>query len=170
MTRQNRRLESTRTPRRGLSLSIRQAQTSHQDEIAKMCALLWPETSREEHRQEIGRLLTSGMSGILPAIILTSYYEDGTLNGFLQVGLRSHADGCDPSQPVGFIEGWFVYEHFRGQGIGKALTRAAENWARGHGCKEMASDTWIDHESSKNAHEALGFQIVDRCINFRKEL
>jgi aminoglycoside 6'-N-acetyltransferase I len=141
MTRQNRRRESTRTPRRGLSLSIRQAQISHQDEIAKMCAQLWPETSIEEHRQEIGRLLTSGMYGILPAIILISYYEDGTLNGFLQVGLRSHADGCDPSQPVGFIEGWFVYEHFRGQGIGKALMRAAENWARDHRCKEMASDT-----------------------------
>jgi aminoglycoside 6'-N-acetyltransferase I len=170
MTTQNRRLESTRASRTELGFSIRQAQISHQDEIAKMCAVLWPETSIEEHRQEISRLLTSGMYGILPATILTSYYEDGTLNGFLQVGLRSHADGCDPSQPVGFIEGWFVYEHFRGQGIGKALMRAAENWARDHGCKEMASDTWIDHESSKKAHEALGFEIVDRCINFRKEL
>jgi aminoglycoside 6'-N-acetyltransferase I len=169
MTSQN-RLESTRTPRTESNLSIRQALISHRYEIAKMCALLWPETSIEEHRQEIGRLLTSGMYGILPATILTSYREDGTLNGFLQVGLRSHADGCDPSQPVGFIEGWFVYEHFRGQGIGKALMRAAENWARDHGCKEMASDTWIDHASSMKAHEALGFEIVDRCINFRKEL
>jgi aminoglycoside 6'-N-acetyltransferase I len=170
MTRQNRRFESTRTSRTDSSLIIRQAQISHQDEIAKMCALLWPEASIEEHRQEIGRVLTSGMYGTLPAMILISYREEGTPNGFLQVGLRSHADGCDPAQPVGFVEGWFVYEQFRGQGIGKALMRAAESWARNHGCKEMASDTWIDHASSKNAHEALGFEIVDRCINFRKEL
>jgi aminoglycoside 6'-N-acetyltransferase I len=170
MTTQNRRLESTRTSRTEFSLSIRQAQISDQDEIARMCALLWPETSIEEHREEIGRLLTYGMYGILPATILTCYREDGTLNGFLQVGLRSHADGCDPSQPVGFIEGWFVYEHFRGQGIGTALMRAAENWARDHGCKEMASVTWIDHTRSQKAHEALGFEIVDRCVNFRKQL
>src|ERR1700729_743042 len=114
MTTQNRRLESARTPRAEFSLSICQAQISHQDEIARMCALLWPETSFEVHRQEIDRLLTSGMYGILPATILTSYREDGALNGFLQVGLRSHADACDPSQPVGFIEGWFVYAHLRG--------------------------------------------------------
>jgi aminoglycoside 6'-N-acetyltransferase I len=109
----------------------------------KICALLWPETSIEEHREEIGRLLTSGRYG-------TARNDSDFLSGgrdtqrFLQVGLRLHANGCDPSQPVGFIEGWFVYEHFRGQGI--------------------------DHASSKNTHEALGFEIVDRWINFRKEL
>jgi aminoglycoside 6'-N-acetyltransferase I len=170
MTTQNLRLESTRTSHTELDLGICQAQISHQNEIAKMCALLWTETSIEEHRQEIGRLLTFGMYGTLPGMILISYREEGTPNGFLQVGLRSHADGCDPPQPIGFVEGWFVYEQFRGQGIGKALMRAAESWARNHGCKEMASDTWIDHAGSKNAHEALGFEIVDRCINFRKEL
>ena len=135
-----------------------------------MCALLWPETSIEEHHQEIGRLLISGKYGTLPATILISCRAEGILNGFLQVGLRSHADGCDPSQPVGFVEGWYVYERYRGQGIGKALMRAAENWARHHGCKEMASDTWIDHASSQRAHEALGFELVDRCVNYRKEL
>ena len=49
-----------------------------------MCALLWPEASIEEHRQEIGRLLTSGMYGTLPAMILISYREEGTLNGFFR--------------------------------------------------------------------------------------
>ena len=32
----------------------------------------------------------------------------------------------------------------------------------------MASDTWSDNGPSARAHEALGFEIVDRCINFRK--
>jgi hypothetical protein len=61
MTTGNRRLESTRIPRAKSSFSIRQAQISHQDEIAKICVLLWPETSIEEHGQETGRLLVSGM-------------------------------------------------------------------------------------------------------------
>jgi aminoglycoside 6'-N-acetyltransferase I len=47
---------------------------------------------------------------------------------------------------------------------------AAEDWARSQGCYEVASDTWIDHESSQRAHEALGFEVVDRCVPFRKGL
>jgi len=35
---------------------------------------------------------------------------------------------------------------------------------------EMASDTWIDHEESQLAHAALGFDVVDRCVHFRKQL
>jgi aminoglycoside 6'-N-acetyltransferase I len=48
--------------------------------------------------------------------------------------------------------------------------RAAEQWARSHGCLEMASDIWIDEEISQKAHQALGFEIVDRCVHFRKQL
>jgi aminoglycoside 6'-N-acetyltransferase I len=48
--------------------------------------------------------------------------------------------------------------------------QAGEEWARSHGCHEVASDTWIDHESSQRAHEALGFEVVDRCVNYRKAL
>jgi aminoglycoside 6'-N-acetyltransferase I len=47
---------------------------------------------------------------------------------------------------------------------------AAEEWSRQHGCIEMASDTWIDHKLSEEAHKALSFEIVDRCIHFRKPL
>jgi len=151
-------------------IPVRQAQISDQDEIARMCALLWPDTSFEEHHHEIGLLLNSGMNGTLPAVILVSCNDDGALTGFLQTGLRSHADGCDTSHPVGFVEGWFVYEPVRNRGIGKALMHAAEDWARRQGCVEMASDTWIDHTPSLKAHEALGFEVVDRCVNFRKKL
>jgi aminoglycoside 6'-N-acetyltransferase I len=34
----------------------------------------------------------------------------------------------------------------------------------------MASDTWIDREESQRAHEALGFEVVDRCVNYFKRL
>jgi aminoglycoside 6'-N-acetyltransferase I len=86
------------------------------------------------------------------------------------VALRSHADGCDIEQPVGFIEGWFVHEASRNRGVGRALMHSAEEWARSQGCLEMASDTWIDHEDSQRAHQALGFEVVDRCVHFRKAL
>jgi aminoglycoside 6'-N-acetyltransferase I len=110
------------------------------------------------------------MSGTLPATIFVAEDGTGRLAGFLQVGLRSHADGCDPAHPVGFVEGWFVFEAFRRRGIGRALMHVAEDWANSQGCKEMASDTWIDETISQNSHEALGFEVVDRCIHFRKQL
>jgi aminoglycoside 6'-N-acetyltransferase I len=96
--------KSTRNLRTESDFNVRLA-NGYQNEIAKMCGLLWPEASIEEHREEIGCLLASGMYGSLPGAILISYGELRALNGFLQVGIRSHANGCDPSQPVGFVEG-----------------------------------------------------------------
>jgi len=55
-------------------------------------------------------------------------------------------------------------------GIGRALIVTAEDWARSQGCAEAASDTWIDNEPSHRAHEALGFEVVDRCVHYRKAL
>jgi aminoglycoside 6'-N-acetyltransferase I len=34
----------------------------------------------------------------------------------------------------------------------------------------MASDTWIDNEGSQRAHEALGYEVVDHCVHYRKRL
>ncbi len=95
---------------------------------------------------------------------------DGTLQRFAEVDLRSHADACDPARPVGYLEGWYVAEEVRHIGIGRRLPSAAEDWVRGHGCVEMASDTWIDHDLSQTCHEALGFEVVDRCVHYRKAL
>jgi aminoglycoside 6'-N-acetyltransferase I len=153
-----------------LSIKVRQANRSDENELAKMRALLWPEASAEEHRKDIESALRFRMYGTLPMTILVSQNESGALTGFIEVGLRSHADGCDPARPVGFIEGWFVREASRKQGIGGALMRSAEAWARNQGCLEIASDTWVDDETSLRSHQALGFEVVDRCIHFRKPL
>jgi aminoglycoside 6'-N-acetyltransferase I len=152
--------------------TVRQAQVSDQHELAKMRKLLWPESSVEEHRKELESVLRSRRNGTLPMMILVSQdQEKGEApTGFIEVGLRSHADGCNPAQPVGFIEGWFVHEAFRKQGTGRALMRAAEDWAREQGCTEIASDTWIDDKRSLASHQALGFEVVDRCVHFRKML
>ena len=67
-------------------------------------------------------------------------------------------------------EGWYVVGEARHSGIGRRLLSAAEDWARSNGCVEMASDTWIDNELSQTCHEALGFEVVDRCVHYRKAL
>ena len=135
-----------------------------------MRILLWPESSSEEHREELDIVLSRRAATRLPEVILVSQDDDGALTGFLEVGLRSHADGCDPSLPVGYVEGWFVRAGSRKRGIGAELMQAAENWAREQGCREIASDALIENVVSLNAHEALGFQEVDRCVHYRKAL
>lgn len=153
-----------------MAVCVRPAEISDLDRLAHLRAQLWPDGPVAEHRKELTDLLASGRNGTLPMAILVAADDDGTPVGFLEVGLRSHADGCDPAQPVGFVEGWFVDETLRHRGIGRALMQAAEEWSRALGCREMASDTWVDHEQSIRAHQALGFEIVDRCVNFQKPL
>ncbi len=135
-----------------------------------MRASLWPDASSDEHLAELEAGLTEPGQPGFPDAILVAEDTVGNLAGFLEVGLRSHADGCDPARPLGFVEGWFVEEKVRGKGIGRALMRAAEEWARAQGCREMASDALIENPGSEHAHAALGFEVVDRCVHFRKAL
>jgi aminoglycoside 6'-N-acetyltransferase I len=58
----------------------------------------------------------------------------------------------------------------RGTGVGRALMVAAEEWARAQGFTELASDALLDNSVSHAAHEALGFEVVEKIVVFRKSL
>lgn len=149
---------------------VRRAEQGDIPHVAEMCNCLWPDASVEEHTRDLKSLLGPKAPGMLPTVILLAHQTRGWPVGFIEIGLRSHADGCDPSQPVGYIEGWYVVPAFRRQKLGARLISAAEDWARSQGCVEMASDTWLDNLESQHAHQALGFEIVDRCVHYRKQL
>ena len=151
-------------------ISIRTAQQGDEDQLAELRALLWPDETFEQHRREVQKLIQSGMSGTSAAAVLVAIDSSEGLAGFLEVGLRSHADGCDVAQTVGYVEGWFVREEFRCRGIGKQLMKAAEDWSRARNCREIASDALVDNMESREAHGALGFEVVDLCVHFRKGL
>ena len=137
--------------------------------VARLFSTLWPDGPLAEHRQEAASILAGTAPSTMPLVVFVAE-AGGKVVGFIEVGLRSHADGCDARHPVGFIEGWYVEPDLRRKGVGRALMQAAEDWARSQDCQEVASDTWIDHQSSQHAHAALGFEVVDRCVHFRKAL
>jgi aminoglycoside 6'-N-acetyltransferase I len=149
---------------------VRLAQLADLHALAPLLAALWPESPVEEHARELELILAGKAPGTLPLVLFVAEDRDGSLVGFLECGLRSHAESCNPSRPVGYVEGWYVAEGHRRRGIGKNLLAAAEDWARGQGCVEMASDAVIDNLLSQNVHQCLGFEVVERSVLFRKAL
>ena len=153
-----------------MEVHVRQAKPTDGDQLARLRKALWPETSANEHAVELEPILAGETPGSMPLVNFVAETPDGSRLGFAEVDLRSHADGCSPARPVGYLEGWYVAEAARHSGIGRLLLSAAEDWARSYGCVEMASDTWIENELSQTCHKALGFEIVDRCVHYRKTL
>lgn len=148
---------------------IRPGEPRDEESLARLRSALWPDEEPDEGRAAARALLSGLPPGLLPAAVFVAEAGDEVV-GFVEVGLRSFADGCAADRAVGFVEGWYVAPGHRGKGMGRALVDAAQVWCREQGCREIGSDTWIDHDASQRAHEALGFEVVDRCVNFRKAL
>jgi aminoglycoside 6'-N-acetyltransferase I len=103
------------------------------------------------------------------AVVVAARPGGGGLAGFAEVGARAYADGCATS-PVAYLEAWYVDPDVRRSGVGAALVRAAEAWARGRGYAELASDALLENVGSQRAHAALGFAEVERSVKYRKPL
>jgi aminoglycoside 6'-N-acetyltransferase I len=145
---------------------VRHATAADADAWWMLRKALWPDEDALELRAEADAFFRG--SDLLRAVFIC---EDGQGRplGMLELSLRPYADGCR-SSPVPYVEGWYVAPDARGGGVGGALMRAAERWAAGQGFTELASDALVDNEQSERAHKALGFDEVERRIQFRKAL
>jgi len=150
-------------------MMIRPGEPRDEDSLIRLRSALWPEERPEDGRVAARALLAGQPTGLLPSVVFVAE-SDGKVVGFAEVSLRSFVDGCAPDRPVGYLEGWYVTPECRSGGIGRALVAAAEKWCREQGCREMGSDTWLDNAASQDAHAALGFTVVDRCVHYRKSL
>lgn len=146
------------------SISIRRVTKADRHEWLRMRVLLWTGVDPDNLAGELDAMLQDP-----DAPIFVAERPGAGLCGLLEAGMRRYADGCD-SSPVGYIEGWYVDEDVRGQGIGAALMAEAEDWARDRGLKEMASDAEISNAASLEAHLALGYRETERLVHFAKTL
>lgn len=101
--------------------------------------------------------------------VLVAERDDGGLAGFIEIGSRNYAEGCETT-PVAFLEGWYVDPDARRMGLGRRLVEAAEQWAVENGYSEIGSDTELENDVSLAAHLAMGYEEVERQICFRKDL
>ena len=145
-------------------MQIRPIQTGDWKTWRRMTEALLPGEPPEEYDADMRRLQRSD-----DAAVFIAERPDGSICGFVEVGVRAYADGCRTS-PVGYIEAWYVDPDIRRKGYGRALLRAAETWARRRGYSEMASDARVDNTLSHKAHLRSGYSEVDRVVQFRKSL
>jgi aminoglycoside 6'-N-acetyltransferase I len=127
---------------------------------------LWPHHSIEEHQADVA-VMPGEHNRDLAAVFVAPRVEGG-LCGFLEMSVRSYAEGCDGPTP--YVEAWYTDDDVRGTGVGAALVAAAEAWAAARGFREMASDALLDNVGSHRAHVALGFEEVERSVHFRKHI
>lgn len=127
---------------------------------------LWPHCPDEEHRAEMAGFCAE------PARFAQFLARDaaGNAAGFVEASVRrDHVNGTQ-SPPVGFLEGLYVAPASRGRGVARALVQAAEAWALGAGCREMALDAAIDGEAAHATYRALGYAETERAVFFAKPL
>ncbi|HEY2475060.1 MAG TPA: GNAT family N-acetyltransferase [Candidatus Cybelea sp.] len=149
-----------------MSARVRPVGATDSEAWAAMRARLWPGANADELAEEVAAFL-AGAS--LPTPIAAFIAVDPAPIGFLELGLRPYADGCD-SMPVPFVEGWYVEPDARHRGAGRRLLEAAEKWSRSRGYAELGSDTQLWNDASLAAHIACGFSETERVIYLRKEL
>ena len=150
-----------------MSIVIRPAVAADTARWVDLRAALWPEQARAELAASAERFFVAQVR-LLEAVLLAVDEQQEPV-GFAELSRREYAEGCDTS-PVAFLEGWYVVPGRRGQGVGRALVAAAEAWGRSRGCTEFASDATYDNTASAAAHQALGFEEVERLRCFRKPL
>lgn len=132
--------------------------------LTRLALELWHDHSADRMYYDLGGIMTSGES-----VFFLAYEEDKPV-GFAQCQLRhDYVEGTETS-PVGYLEGIYVQEAYRKNGYASQLMKACENWARGEGCMEFASDCEIDNQESLTFHLKLGFEEANRIICFTKKL
>ena len=143
---------------------IQKAETADLAALAELACRLWPEHSVEEMIPELAEIMAKP-----DAAFFLAYRED-TAVGFAQCQLRyDYVEGTE-SSPVGYLEGIYVAELYRKQGLAKALLAACESWAKSKGCAEFASDCELTNTQSLKFHLNVGFEEANRIICFTKKL
>lgn len=131
--------------------------------LARMILQLWPECHYEEEYEHWRQALSSERE---TAFLARDEKEEYI--GFITLSLRyEYVEGTETS-PVGYVEGIWVAEACRRQGVGRKLVEAGEEWGRQKGCREMASDAELANTPSQAFHEHLNFEEVNRIVCYRK--
>ncbi len=149
-----------------MDVEIRPVTAADAETWASLRHKLWPRHTVEELSTQVREFFDRG-TPLVAAVFLAGHH--GEPIGFIELSVRPYVPGA-ASLPAPFIEGWYVEPRWRRQGVGRMLAKAAEEWARRKGHRQLGSDTLVDNAASIAAHEALGFRTVEAIRCFIKDL
>ena len=143
---------------------IRKAAIEDAKTVAGLAAKMWKTHTIEELTEEINDYISMGNG-----VIFLAMWNNCAI-GFAQCGLRhDYVEGTDTS-PVGYLEGIFVEDYYRKNGLAKDMMDACQKWAKEQGCTEFASDCELVNIDSLKFHLKMGFEEANRIICFTKQL
>lgn len=133
------------------------------DDVAALVELnrqLGYPTSEEELRERLEPILKSPEDAVFVAL------DGSDPIGWIHVAIER---GLETSHVAG-LRGLVVDEAHRSGGVGQALLRAAEAWAREHGCEVVTVRSRVARERAHRFYEREGYMRVKTSHVFSKPL
>jgi len=145
-------------------MRIEQISTYNISALAQLMLELWPDSSFDEQLESCIIILNNDND----SCYLIKDRE--TYIAFIHLTVRlEYVEGAN-SLPVAYIEGLYVKENWRHLGIGKKMIDLGIEWGRQKGCKQLASDTELNNDTSIAFHKRMGFLEANRIVCFIRDL
>lgn len=142
---------------------FRRATAADWPQWAALRRQLWPDCGVDP--AELRELLDGPDS-----VVFLAVDPGGEVLGLAEASLRHDYVNGTAGSPVGFLEGWYVQPAARRRGVGGGLVADVARWARGRGCRQLASDTAQDDAAAQSAHAACGFSETERVVYYCMDL
>jgi GNAT superfamily N-acetyltransferase len=147
--------------RKGHALKIRRAKIADAPRLAELSGQLgYPATA-----EQICRRLRQIQPASQNAVFVAEAREAGII-GWLHVSKEPLLE----SEMRAEVNGLVVADAHRSLGAGAQLLAAAEDWARGHGCKDMSVRSNVIRERAHKFYERNGYEHYKTQKSFRKPL
>lgn len=149
-------------------LAVLYAQLDRVHSDAEPVLIPTPEELPRKH-EDIEATINEPMAPMLVALQHPDDGEDGdpVLVGFAKVRVRQLGRYWKvPQMPE--VDELAVIEGSRGQGVGRMLMAAAEEWARGQGFPELWVAAWAFNEAAAGLYRRQGFEPLN--TRYRKRL
>lgn len=136
----------------------------------KVHASLYPQLYQEKTPEMIG---VKGLAKIISdpeqTIFVARQKSDEQVMGFILLCIQNdEEDDVSKSLRKVSVEEVGVFDDHQGQGIGTALVREAEEWAKQQGASEITGWTYADNKSSRRLFQKNDYQ--EFTVRFSKRI
>jgi GNAT superfamily N-acetyltransferase len=143
------------------AIKIRRAQSSDAAQIAELCGQLGYPAKPAEIAQRLRKIKPANQHAVLVAEL-----PRGEVIGWLHVSVSSLVEVELRAE----VNGLVVDDNERSRGTGALLLRAAEQWARSRGCKNMSVRSNVIRERAHQFYLRHGYEHYKTQKAFRKPL